>query len=378
MTIDTSLPISNKGTNGSPITDSGGNPLQGVEVTLWRRVLNDTNSDGEGDEITDTKLLARKQTDSNGEYEFTEDDVPTTYVQGSSEVIYYCTVHAIRVKAGSGDPLDNGRIKAYDATNEPAASDYMAAYSLQSPLVPDGLVHYYNPNEITASTGSGVSTFPDSEGSEDLTGGTPTYEANAMGSVDAPVYDATDDRLEASTPSDWNFLHDGTQDFEMFVVVQPSVSGSNDMTDRFGNIVGNATGTKDDRGLVLGFDDRDSQGKDDQLFFSVGNGSSFVAEEYSSGGELPKGQISIINLRFDSSQDEYIIENNETQIISAAGGGYSSGDSVVPYTLGDPQGGFIKPFGGAIGDNAIYDRVLTSSERSDNYSVLANKYGVTL
>jgi len=132
MAIDTSLPISNKGTNGSPITDSGGNPVQGVEVTLWRRVLNDTNSDGEGDEITDTKLLARTQTDSNGEYEFSSNDVPATYLQGNSEEIYYCTVHALRVEAGSGDPLDNGRIKAYDATNEPAASDYMAAYSLKA------------------------------------------------------------------------------------------------------------------------------------------------------------------------------------------------------------------------------------------------------
>lgn len=160
MAIDTSLPISNKGTNGSPITDSGGNPVQGVEVTLWRRVLNDTNSDGEGDEITDTKLLARTQTDSNGEYEFTEDDVPTTYAQGNSEVIYYCTVHALNVKSGSGDPLDNGRIKAYDATNESAASDYMAAYSLKK-LYPQSVIHSYR--------ASGFGTpWEDKVGSKDM------------------------------------------------------------------------------------------------------------------------------------------------------------------------------------------------------------------
>jgi len=147
MAIDTSLPISNKGTNGSPITDSGGNPVQGVEVTLWRRVLNDTNSDGEGDEITDTKLLARTQTDSNGEYEFTENDLPTTYTQGNSEVIYYCTVHAVRVEAGSGDPLDNGRIKAYNATNEPAASDYMTAYSLKG-IYPQSVIHSYKESKF--------------------------------------------------------------------------------------------------------------------------------------------------------------------------------------------------------------------------------------
>jgi hypothetical protein len=139
---DTSLPISNKGTNGSPITDTNGNPVAGVEVSLWRRVLNDTNSDGEGDEITDTKLLARTQTDSNGEYEFTEDDLPVTYVQGNPEVIYYCTVHAVRVEAGSGDPLDNGRIKAYPSDNEPAASDYMAAYSLEAKISQYGDIQY--------------------------------------------------------------------------------------------------------------------------------------------------------------------------------------------------------------------------------------------
>jgi len=377
MAIDTSLPISNKGPNGSPITDSGGNPVQGVEVTLWRRVLADNNSDGEGDEITDTQLLARKQTDSNGEYEFTENDVPATYVQSTPEVIYYCTVHALDVKSGSGDPLDNGRIKAYPSDNEPAASDYIVAYSLATDVVSNGLIHYYNPNEITASTGSGVSTFPDSEGSEDLSGGTPTYEAGAMGSVDAPVYDAADDKLEAPNISNWQFLHDGTQSWEMFVAVQPSGSGSNDMTDESATILGTSGPTKNDTGMVLRYDDRNGQNNDDTLLYGI-TGGGWVLLQFSPDGTLPKDTVSIINFRYDQSTDVYTGEVNDTEIFSTSATGQSTGDPTTTYTHGSPQGGFVEPFGGGIGDNPIYDRVLTSSERSNNYSVLADKYGVTL
>jgi hypothetical protein len=185
MAIDTSLPISNKGTNGSPITDSGGNPVQGVEVTLWRRALNDSNSDGEGDEITDTKLLARTQSDSNGEFEFTENDLPVTYVQGDPEVIYYCTVHAIRVEAGSGDPLDNGRIKTYNATNEPEASDYMAAYSLEQ-VYPSSVIHSYVAEGF-------ASPWTDNVGSKDMSivgGVSQSTFSNGETSVTA---DGTDD-----------------------------------------------------------------------------------------------------------------------------------------------------------------------------------------
>jgi hypothetical protein len=151
MAIDTSLPIKGQ------ITDSGGNPVQGVEVSLWRRVLADNNSDGGGDEITDTQLLARTQTDSNGEYEFSSNDVPATYQQGDSEVIYYCTVHALDVESGSGDPLDNGRIKAYSSDNEPAASDYMVAYSLKAnfPLIVDG----FNDGDLSEYTVVGGDIF---------------------------------------------------------------------------------------------------------------------------------------------------------------------------------------------------------------------------
>jgi len=367
MAIDTSLPISNKGPNGSPITDSGGNPVQGVEVTLWRRVLNDSNSDGEGDEITDTKLLSRTQTDSNGEFEFTSKDVPATYFQGNSEVIYYCTVHAGRGAAGSGDPLDNGRIKAYDATNEPAASDYMAAYTLALSLVPDGLVHYYNPNDIGVSTGSAVSTFPDTGSSpEDLSGGSPTYEADAMGSVDAPVYDATDDELDASGKDSWKFLHDGSE-FELFLVAQPRSSSSDSVLTVAGSCKFNSSVT----GLNLTIDDRGGSGFNDALRVGVSGGGNFVYR-YSQNAVLPIGDISIINVRYDGSS--YTVEVDATQLDSDTASGHVKTDPTDSYG----HGGSHRYFGGAIGDNAIYDRVLSSSERSENYSALANKYGVTL
>jgi len=135
--VDTTLPISNKGTNGSPITDANNNALQGVEVRLYRLKTNDTNSDGEPDEITGSELLSRTQTDSNGEFAFTENDLPVTYISGNPEKVYYCALRADYLNSGSGDPLDNGRFSVLDATNEPDATDYLVAYSLKESIIDD-------------------------------------------------------------------------------------------------------------------------------------------------------------------------------------------------------------------------------------------------
>jgi len=157
MAIDTSLPVSNKGPNGSPITDSNGNPIEGVEVALRRLILNDTNSDGEGDEITDSILIARTQTDSNGEYQFTSNDLPPTYPKGASEEIHYCAVRADYLEPGSGDALDNGRFYTWSPPE-----GYIIAYSLERSYLSE-IIHAWRFDE-----GSG-STATDSVGIADAT-----------------------------------------------------------------------------------------------------------------------------------------------------------------------------------------------------------------
>jgi hypothetical protein len=236
-------------------------------------------------------------------------------------------------------------------------------------LVTDGLIHYYNPDEITASTGSGVSTFPDTGSSpEDLTGGTPTYEAGAMGSVDAPVYDATDDVLASATKSPWIFLHDGSE-FELFVAVQPRSTSSGSVL----TIAGSAAFTSGNIGFNLTFDDRGGSGFDNALRVAVIGRSNFIYR-YSQNNVLPKGEVSIVNVRYDGSA--YTVEVDETQLDNSTISGQINDSPTVPYSHGEAGTG--RHFGGAIGDNPIYDRVLTGSERSNNYSTLADKYGVTL
>jgi hypothetical protein len=275
----------------------------------------------------------------------------------------------------------NGDSWANPDTSSNVATDSQGRLRLaeKGVIITKGLLHYYNPDEIGVSTGSSVTTFPDTgSSSEDLSGGSPTYEANAMGSVDAPVYDATDDKLEAPNISNWQFLHDGSQSWEMFLVVQPSGSGGNDMTGSFGHIVGTMSFTRSDIGMVLGYDDRDGQGRDDVLAYAIGEGSSLVLQKFSPDGTLPKDTVSIINFRYDQSTDTYTGEVNGTEILSVSTTGQDGRDPTTTYTHGSPQGRLTNAFGGAIGDNPIYDRVLTSSERSNNYLALANKYGVTL
>jgi hypothetical protein len=244
----------------------------------------------------------------------------------------------------------------------------------QSSIPQTGLRNYYNPDEITASTGSAVSTFPDSEGSLDLSGGDPIYEADAMESVDAPVYDATDDKLQAANASDWTVLHDGSE-FEMFLAFQPD---SNTMSDEFGEVAGTMSFTKYDRGFIVGLDDRNEKNYDKKLVVGVGNGGgSWVLDFVSSDKVLNYDEPNIVNVRFDGV-DTYVVGHNDTELTTVTASGHDSSNPEGAYAHGETPGSFSTRFGGAIGDNLIYDSVLSSSDRSSAWSSLASKYGVTL
>jgi hypothetical protein len=380
--LDTSLPISNKGTNGSPITDSNGNPLQGVEITLWRRVLNDTNSDGEGDEITDTRLLARTQTDSNGEYEFTSDDLPITYVEGGSEVIYYCTVHAVRVASGSGDPLDNGRIKSYDATNEPAASDYMTAYSLASEVDTVNLyARYYVPsnsyndndaiNQINDETGNGRPL------KQTTTSAQPEYRVGGLASQDAAYLDRTDDFLEADSPaSDWTLFHDGSS-WTLIAIVQPD---SGLMLDDVSSFAATAGPTGADIGLNIAVDDRSSDGNDNVLAVRVNDGTGSDKILTSGDNAVPFDTPSIISVRHDGNKN-YTAEVDNSQVLSGSLSlSFTSNDPTLPFSWTEHDGGTSAdfPWGGLIGETLIYSSRKSDAETQDIVLNMADRWGYTL
>jgi hypothetical protein len=77
--------ISNKGTNGTPLTDKNGNPIQGAEIIA---VSHGLNTDAQN------QVIAVTQTDSNGEYAFTDQDLPSTYISGDTPKTEYLDLYA--------------------------------------------------------------------------------------------------------------------------------------------------------------------------------------------------------------------------------------------------------------------------------------------
>jgi hypothetical protein len=77
--------ISNKGTNGEPLTDTNGNPIQGAEIIAVSHggLFADSN-----------KVLAVTTTDANGEYAFTDAELPATYDIDETPKTDYVDIYA--------------------------------------------------------------------------------------------------------------------------------------------------------------------------------------------------------------------------------------------------------------------------------------------
>mgnify|MGYP000170271678 CR=1 FL=1 len=322
---------------------------------------------------SDTLVIDRaygKATGANGNFTIDADNdpIPATYIAGDAEDIDMLEIWA---EFGDGDATSQGE-SLYDSGGD--ARMYPIAYSYTIDMPQTGLIHHYNPANITASTGSAVSTFPDSEGSLDLTGGDPIYEANGMGNADVPVYDATDDQLQASSAADWTLLHDGSE-FEMFLVFQPD---PNTMTDAVAHVAGTMSFTNDDRGFFVALDDRIGENRNKKLIVGVGNGSGgFVLEFLSTDNVVNYDEPNIVNVRYDGT-DTYVVEHNDTELTSTTAGGHDTSNPEGAYAHGSTPGSFAAEFGGGVGDNLIYTSQLSSSDRSSAWSNLASKYGVTL
>ena len=76
--------ISNKGTNGEPLTDTNGDPIEGARIIAYHT---GGNFASDGDIFITT-------TDSNGEYAFTDTDLPETYISGETAQTDYLHIFA--------------------------------------------------------------------------------------------------------------------------------------------------------------------------------------------------------------------------------------------------------------------------------------------
>lgn len=89
--------------------------------------------------------------------------------------------------------------------------------------IPDsGLLHDYNVLDLSASDSDTIQTFPDSQGSNDLTGGDPIYRASAINGNPGLEFDDADDDFSGSP-----FLHGDSGEEYTFHTVYVWASTSN-------------------------------------------------------------------------------------------------------------------------------------------------------
>jgi hypothetical protein len=183
MTIDTSLPIQ------VTITDENGNARPDALGYCILLNTSDTNSDGEPDDIDGIEKVITKRADSNGVVEFTSSNLPITYLKGTTPEEKYAVIDAKAIDDGSGEPLGNSRFPVLNASNEPAASDYIVAYQLEETLTK---IHNYPLDDNTEKPAQ------DNEGTNDLKFNGPAYKSDSqyVGGY-AVDFDGADDLLRS-------------------------------------------------------------------------------------------------------------------------------------------------------------------------------------
>jgi len=168
--------ISNKGPNGEPVTYADGTIASGVRIIAYHTGGENAS---DGDTFTTT-------TDSNGEYAFTDNDLPPTYGSGNTAKTDY--VHLFAEIGSSGTPRQATPIRPYQP------------YSLATQLDTNNLFARYDATEISGvSDGSDLSSWSDQQGSNDLTAGVPpTYESSGINGNPSVVFNGVDEYLNTS------------------------------------------------------------------------------------------------------------------------------------------------------------------------------------
>jgi hypothetical protein len=305
---DTSLPIT------GTVTDDANNPLLGVEVVCYRLIL-----DSSEDSITGSERLARKQTDSNGVYEFGENDLPATHSSGATEEIYYVKIEPDDVAAGSGDPLDDGRFKTFSPTDRG-----IAAYS-RAPNIPDenDLLFRASAQADSQSTGT-ISTIPDFGGAQDLSG-TAELISNGINGKRTYRFDGVDDAMSVV------FSNVQSQPNHIFVVYQIEETTTNS---NFATVFDSASDVQ-------------------HLFqYNIGRSSGEYQIFAGSGVDITSpnidNSIRVASVLFDGSGSEADIDGNITSgdtgggsldglTLASRGGGGSNGEVDIGEVLVYPQ-----------------------------------------
>jgi hypothetical protein len=161
--------ISNKGTNGEPLTDAQGNPIQGAEIIAVHHG---------GANVSDGDVF-RVTTDSNGEYAFTDADLPATYSKGSTATTEYVDLYA--------------RIGSSNDIRRATPIHPWQGYQLEATL-PASVSYQWAASDLNLNDGDTVSTWTASKGGVDLQAvGSPVYRASEINGESAVEYNGIDE-----------------------------------------------------------------------------------------------------------------------------------------------------------------------------------------
>lgn len=338
MALDTSLPIT------CTITDDDGNARP--DALAYCLVLNtsDSNSDGEPDDIDGVEKTITKRTDSSGVVDFTENDLPATHSASETPKEKYTIISAKAIDDGSGEPLENGRYPVLDASNEPAASDYVAAYQLESQIPgSDDLILRISARDDDRSAQS-ITSMPDLSGNvNDLSGQAKLIDGGINGKK-TYRFDGGDDFMEVLFG---NIYSQPNHIFAVFQIQNVDVSTFDTLLDSYSNI--------------------------QQLIQYKSGGSVHEYEMYagsafgSDGVFAPDGQPSVGAFLFDGAGSELDVDGDI--VTGDPGGGELDGISLAERGGGGNNGQVD------IGEILVYPQD-KSGIKSDVLSYLESEWGI--
>jgi hypothetical protein len=218
-----------------------------------------------------------------------------------------------------------------------------AAISTPSAIPDTGLLHRYNAPDINASDGSDVSTWGDTEGTDDLSdnGSPPSLDADRINGTAAVRHQKSDNELLGV---DWT---DISPPYEIFLVIQFDSVASN-----FEYALGGGPSISPRIGHT-----------DTGEWY-------FVPDSSASGSSVSETTPYIVDALIDSTSELRI--NGSVDISQSLGTSTLQGLTTAGTSNVDPGGDV------SVGEILVYDPTVSGYSRSDVESYLSDKWGITI
>jgi hypothetical protein len=237
---------------------------------------------------------------------------------------------------------------------------------------------------IPATLGNPVSLWLDKSGNGyDFTSSgsnRPVYTAAAISSLyPAMAFDGTNDFFASDEPAaTWNFLHDGTVDYAVFIVLVRDQSATNNDSRRPLN-----TGDNSNRGIdVIVWDSDGSTANAAQFEVNKAGGSNVVTCT-SSASTITTATPHVLSFGLaengDGTNDAYLYVDGVLVASDDRGAvAYETSDANHTLNIGCPSSGSTASsfWDGYIAEVIIIEGTLTDNQHEEIYDFLANKWGM--